>query len=72
MNPHIVTNAVCADAGLNALARGPTDIDGESRTNGPRVEIGCDEVWPAGLTGPLVPGIWVSTTNAVGSRASRS
>ncbi|MBP7828900.1 MAG: hypothetical protein KA248_03165 [Kiritimatiellae bacterium] len=57
-NPHLLTNAPCLNAGSNAFAAAlATDWDGETRILGGRVEIGCDEFYPPGLTGTLAVAI---------------
>ena len=63
-DPHIVLESICVDAGTNGYAVG-TDIDGEVRTSGPRVDIGCDEYVAGGVTGSLVVAILAELTNAV-------
>ncbi|NCC51063.1 MAG: hypothetical protein EOM20_07595 [Spartobacteria bacterium] len=52
-NPHLLPSSPCIDAGVGAYAQGAVDIDGEPRTNGPSVDVGCDERWAANLTGTL-------------------
>lgn len=47
---HITANSPCRGAGGAAYASG-TDLDGETWTNPP--SVGCDEVIPADLAGPL-------------------
>jgi len=51
---HLKLNSPCRGAGGAAYASG-ADLDGELWANPP--SIGCDEVWPAALNGPLVVGI---------------
>lgn len=63
-NPHIATNSPCVNAGTNALALG-VDIDYEPRIVDGTVDIGCDEVVPAGLTGALAAAIYAPYTVAV-------
>lgn len=47
---HISPNSPCIDAGdPNGSPAGQTDIDGEGRKSGV-VDMGSDEVWPAGVT----------------------
>jgi len=47
---HIATNSPCVGAGSITYTSG-TDIDGETWKNPP--SIGCDEVYPGAMTGPL-------------------
>jgi len=56
-NPHLLASSPCIDAGLNDRVAGSLDIDGEARTNGISVDIGCDEYWPANQAGPLTADI---------------
>jgi hypothetical protein len=39
LNPHLLTNAPCIDAGWSTAAVGATDIDGESRVDGSAVDL---------------------------------
>ena len=53
-NPHLLAGAPCVDAGSDPLAADiAVDWDGENRVLGARVDVGCDEFEPAGLTGGL-------------------
>lgn len=47
---HLATTSPCRGAGTAANTSG-IDIDGEPWTNPP--SMGCDEVWPANIKGPL-------------------
>ncbi|MBU0679132.1 MAG: PKD domain-containing protein, partial [Verrucomicrobia bacterium] len=64
-NPHIVSTAVCVDAGNTAYCFSALDIDGEARTNGADVDIGCDEFWPSSMTGGISVLLEAFPSNAV-------
>ncbi len=64
-NPHLVTNSPCVDVGTNsAWMATAVDVDGEARLVG-RVDMGCDEMVPAGMTHALFIEIGSDATNAV-------
>lgn len=66
LNPHLMSNSPCINAGSNLLASGiALDVDGEARTNGVAVDIGCDEYWASGMTGTLSVAILATYTTAV-------
>ena len=52
-NPHLTQGSPCIDAGNNAYVFTATDLDGEARTNGTTVDVGCDEFWADSCTGTL-------------------
>ena len=56
-NPHIVSISPCVNIGKNLYVVGPADIDGELRISEGVVDIGCDEIVSAGMTGDLVVAI---------------
>ena len=62
-NPHILPGSPCIDAGTNAASMSALDIDGEVRTNGAAVDIGCDEFWLEGCTGAVGVVLSASWTN---------
>ena len=65
MNPHLVTNSPCVNAGTNsAWMAAAVDVDGEPRLNG-RVDMGCDEVLATGMVASLFIAIGSDCTNAV-------
>lgn len=65
-NPHLLPGSACIDAGWNTYGGIATDVDGDARTNGPAVDVGCDEFWAASATGALAVAIAVSpSTNTV-------
>lgn len=64
-NPHLVSDSPCIDAGDNGLVAGSADYDGEGRIQGSRVDMGCDEFWPGGITGALSVAISAAYTQAV-------
>jgi hypothetical protein len=63
---HIAVTSPCRTKG-NAFYASSVDIDGESWANPP--SMGCDEVWEAGLTGPLSVAIAAAQTEVVANRA---
>jgi len=64
-NPHILAASPCRAAGdTNAVPAGQTDIDGESRTHGGTVDIGCDEYIAGAVTGAITAAI-LGDTNTV-------
>ena len=58
---HIATNSPCIGAGSSSYAS-MTDIDGESWNSPP--SIGCDEIDPDSMSGPLNVDIFASRTHA--------
>ena len=52
-NPHLTQGSPCIDAGNNAYVFTAIDLDGEARTNGTMVDVGCDEFWASSCTGTL-------------------
>ena len=52
-NPHLTQGSPCIDSGNNAYVFTATDLDGEARTNGTTVDVGCDEFWANSCTGTL-------------------
>ena len=52
-NPHLTQGSPCIDAGNNDYVFTATDLDGEARTNGTTVDVGCDEFWTEFCTGTL-------------------
>ena len=52
-NPHLIPGSPCINAGNNAYVLTATDLDGEARTNGAAVDVGCDEFWADSCTGTL-------------------
>jgi len=56
---HIATNSPCIGAGSSSYA-GWSDIDGEAWNSPP--SIGCDEVYPGGMTGSLAVAIDAAKT----------
>ncbi len=79
-SPYLLPTSPCVDAGTNEdWMAAATDIDGEPRVNG-LVDVGADELWADGLTGPLsvtvsatytqvAPGFVVSFQGEVEGRA---
>lgn len=63
LNPHLLPNSPCIDAGTNLAAQSALDFDGEMRTNGANVDIGCDEFWWSGCTGAIAIAVSSSWTN---------
>ena len=64
-NPHLTQGSPCLDAGRNAYVFTATDLDGEARTNGTMVDVGCDEFWADSCTGTLqVAILTLAGTNA--------
>ena len=70
-NPRLLAGSPCVDRGL-ALGwlGGARDLDGEARLNGP-VDLGADELWLDGLTGPITVSIQAALTNVVPGFALR-
>ena len=65
-NPHLTQGSPCIDAGNNAYVFTAADLDGEARTNGTTVDVGCDEFWADSCTGTLrVAMLTPAGTNAV-------
>ena len=65
-NPHLTQGSPCTDSGNNAYVFTAVDLDGEARTNGTRVDVGCDEFWANSCTGTLRVAILTPRgTNAV-------
>jgi PKD repeat protein len=57
-DPHLLPTSPCIDAGSNEVwSLLDIDIDGESRLNGDRVDIGADEFWGGGVTDALYAAI---------------
>ena len=67
-NPHLTQGSPCIDAGNNAYVFTAADLDGEARTNGTTVDVGCDEFWADSRTGTLQVAILtpVGTSAATG------
>ncbi len=64
-NPRLIHNSPCINRGKGP-AGGASDIDGQVRTNGPEVDVGCDELWVAAATGSLAAAISIwPITNTV-------
>ena len=56
-NPRLLLSSVCINAGTNrAWMTHAVDMDGEDRLNG-IVDIGADECYSGGMTGPMAVGI---------------
>ncbi len=64
-NPHLLPISPCIDAGGTTSTSTAFDIDGETRTNGPLVDVGCDEFWLPGITGLLTAAINVAPQTVV-------
>ena len=52
-NPRLTQGSPCIDAGHNDDVFTATDLDGEARTNGATVDVGCDEFETGSCTGGL-------------------
>ncbi|MFH0879058.1 MAG: right-handed parallel beta-helix repeat-containing protein, partial [Lentisphaerota bacterium] len=63
-DPYLQPGSPCIDTGTNVCAAGACDLDDEPRTNGVRVDIGCDEFWSESFTGAVGVSIWAGATNA--------
>ena len=65
-NPHLTRSSSCIDR-YSGVAGHAADIDGEVRTNGIRVDVGCDELWVAETTDSLAAAIsiWPYTNTVV-------
>ena len=67
-NPHLTQGSPCIDSGNNAYVFTVADLDGEARTNGMTVDVGCDEFWTGSYPGTLQVAILTPAgTNAVTS-----
>ncbi len=64
-DPHILPMSPCVDHGNGGALYTALDVDGEPRTNGVAVDVGCDEVWDNMLTGALQVAILTEATNVV-------
>ena len=64
-NPHLLSNSPCIDTGDDASSWSATDIDGNERIAGARIDIGCDEFIAAGATGALDIAISAQFTNNI-------
>lgn len=63
-NVHLLPGSPCIDSGTNQpWMASAVDLDDEARTNG-IVDVGADEFWLGGLSGPLGAGITASYSNA--------
>ena len=52
-NPRLIESSPCIDAGNNDNVFGAVDLDGDARTNGAAVDVGCDEFWADSCTGTI-------------------
>ncbi|NCC52869.1 MAG: PKD domain-containing protein, partial [Spartobacteria bacterium] len=64
-NPHLMAVSPCIDAGTNIYASGGFDLDGDFRTNGVSVDIGCDEYVASTVTGMLNVTMWTEYPRAI-------
>ncbi len=64
-NPHLVTNSPCLNKGTNSGWMATAgDIDGEARLSG-FVDMGCDEMYTAGMGTSIFVVVTMDCTNAV-------
>lgn len=64
-NWRLVADSPCIDAGNLWLSAGDYDLDGDPRTWGGEVDMGCDEFYLPNLGGPLVVAVENSADRAV-------
>ena len=64
-NPHLVTNSPCLNKGTNSeWMAAAVDVDGEPRLSG-FVDMGCDELYTAGMNTSIFVVVTMDCTNAV-------
>ena len=64
-NWRLVAASPCIDAGDLWLSDGFSDLDGDPRVWGGNVDMGCDEFYPLGVSGPLTVEVESSVDRAV-------
>ena len=67
-NPHLVVGSPCIDMGSIAYSAGALDVDGDPRTNGTAIDVGCDEFWTTTAKGDMMATVVVmpGTNTTVG------